>query len=60
MLKVGDPVRVDGLNGRGVIERKDGRRVVIRFRSGEYVSRDQMYVHPITSDYKSDYYSGKG
>lgn len=56
-LTVGDPVIVDGLQGRGVIVARKGRRLVIRFRDGEYLSRDQRYVHKITSDYKSLYRS---
>ena len=57
-LKVGDEVVVSGLQGRGVIEKKNGRRVMVRFRSGLYLSRDQRDVQPVKADYKSLYYSG--
>ena len=50
---------VDGERGRGVVERRDGRRLTVRFRNGLYLSRDQRYVHKIEADYKSPYYSGK-
>lgn len=58
-LKVGDPVTCDGMQGRGVIIAMKGNRVVIRYRSGEYLSRNKMFVHRIGADYKSPYYSGK-
>lgn len=58
-LKVGDPVTVDGMMGRGVIVAINGNRIVIRFRSGAYVSRNPMFVHKIGADYRSPYYSGK-
>jgi hypothetical protein len=56
-LTVGDPVVVDGLQGRGVIVARKGRNLVIRFRDGEFLKRDQRYVHKITSDYVSRYSS---
>ena len=58
-LTVGDAVIVDGLQGRGVVVARKGRRLVIRFRDGEYLSRDQRYVHKITSDYVSRYSSNR-
>ena len=58
-LQVGDQVTVDGMQGRGVVVSIEGKRVVVRFRSGEYLSRNLMFVHKISSDYKSDYYSGR-
>jgi hypothetical protein len=56
-LKVGDPVTVDGMHGRGVVTARSGRRLTVKFRSGEYLSRDQRYVHPIRSDYQNQYTS---
>jgi hypothetical protein len=57
-FKIGDPVTVDGLRGRGVVIKVEGRRVTIRFRNREYVSRDQIYVHSMNeNDYKSKYSS---
>lgn len=56
-LTVGDQVTIDGLQGRGVIVARKGRNLVVRFRSGEYLKRDQMYVHKIRSDYVSQYSS---
>lgn len=44
-FKVGDPVTVDGMHGRGVVIKVEGRRVVVKFWNREYVSRDIMYVH---------------
>lgn len=58
-LKIGDPVTVDGMQGRGVIIAVKGKRVVVRFRSGEYLSRNLMFVHKIGADYQSRYYSGR-
>ena len=58
LLKVGDEVVVNGLQGRGIIERVDGRRVMVRYRSRLYVSRDQREVQVVKADYKSPYYSG--
>lgn len=58
-LTVGDPVTVDGLQGRGVIVARKGRDLVIRFRDGEYLKRDQRYVHKIASDYVSRYSSNR-
>lgn len=58
-LKVGDPVKVDGLPGRGVIIGIRNGRATVRFRSGEYVSRSLYNLHKITSDYVSPYFSGK-
>ena len=58
-LTVGDPVTVDGLQGRGVVVARKGRDLVIRFRDGEYLKRDQRYVHKITSDYVSRYSSNR-
>ena len=54
-LQKGDQVIVDGLPGKGMIVKREGRRLTVKFWSGEYVSRDQRMVHPVTSDYKSDY-----
>ena len=57
-FKIGDPVTCDGFHGRGVVMGVDGRRVTVKFRNREYVSRDQIYVHSMnTNDYKSKYSS---
>lgn len=57
-FKVGDPVIVDGIRGRGVIVGIKGRRVTVQFKSQTYLSRDFVYVHPMTqNDYKSQYSS---
>lgn len=58
-LTVGDQVVVDGLQGRGMVVARKGRRLVIRFRNGEFMSRDQRYVHKIASDYVSQYSSNR-
>ena len=58
-LTVGDQVSVDGLQGRGMVVARKGRRLVIRFRNGEFMSRDQRYVHKIASDYVSRYSSNR-
>lgn len=58
-LQVGDQVTIDGMQGRGVIVSMKGKRVVVRFRNGEYLSRNLIFVHKIRSDYQSDYYSGR-
>lgn len=46
-LSLGDPVTVDGVMGRGVVVKKEGNRVTVRYNSGEYLSRDAMFVHPL-------------
>lgn len=46
-IKVGDPVTVDGFRGRGVVTRRNGRRLVIQFRSELRIERDQSFVHKI-------------
>jgi len=46
-VKVGDPVTVDGFRGRGVVTRRNGRRLVVQFRSELRVERDQSFVHPL-------------
>lgn len=47
---------VDGLQGRGVIIARKGRRLTVQFRNGLTVSRDQMFVHSLSSNmYKSNY-----
>jgi hypothetical protein len=58
-LKKGDEVVIDGLQGYGVIIAKAGRRVTVRYTSGEYVSRDQKFVHPVFKEnmYESQYRS---
>ena len=58
-LKVGDQVTIDGMQGRGVVIAIKGKRVVVRYRNGEYLSRNQIFVHKIRSDYQSEYYSGR-
>lgn len=58
-LQVGDQVTVDGMQGRGVVIAMKNKRVVVRFRNGEYLSRNQVFVHKIRSDYQSEYYSGR-
>lgn len=52
---MGDQVVADGLQGRGIIIARKGRRLTIQFRNGLTLSRDQMFVHPIASYYKSRY-----
>lgn len=44
-FKVGDQVTVDGMHGRGVVYKIEGRRCIVRFRSGEYLSRDFIFLH---------------
>lgn len=57
-FKVGDPVIVDGKQGRGVVVGIEGRRVKIQFRNQMYLSRDFLYVHSMAqNDYKSKYSS---
>jgi hypothetical protein len=55
-LGVGTSVTVDGLTSRGVVVRKNGRRVVIQvknwrggegFNSGYRIEKDQSFVHPL-------------
>lgn len=46
----GTPVTVDGFHGRGVVIGREGNRVKIRFRNGLYISRDLMYVHPMSDN----------
>lgn len=46
-LRVGDAVTVDGLRGRGVITKRIGKRLVVSFRNGWKVERDQNAVHKI-------------
>ena len=59
-VNVGDAVTVDGMLGRGVVDRKYGNRVRVRFRNGIYLSRDKMYVHNLAGNqYKSRYYTGR-
>ena len=49
-LQKGDPVTVDGFQGRGVVKKIEGRMVTVRFWSTEYVTRDIAYVHPFTEN----------
>lgn len=46
-LRVGDAVTVDGLRGRGVVTKRTGRRLIVSFRNGWKVERDQDAVHKI-------------
>lgn len=48
---------VDGMHGRGTVVKREGRRLTIYFRNGEFLSRDQKMVHKVTADYKSPYQS---
>lgn len=50
-LKIGDPVTVDGFQGRGVVDKlqSDGR-VRVRFWDNMYISRDSRYVHKMTEN----------
>lgn len=60
-VKMGDPVTVDGLRGRGVIVAVDGDDVVIRYRDGMYIKRNKMFVHNMGDNmYKSKYVSATG
>ena len=57
-LKIGDQVTVDGLMGRGAIVQVKGNRVTIRYRNGEFISRDERFVHNLKDNmYKSQYQS---
>lgn len=42
---VGDQVTVDGFHGRGMVVGIEKERCTVKFRSGEYISRDFMFVH---------------
>ncbi len=54
-IKVGDPVTVDGINNRGTVMRRNGRRLIVQFkewgktgyRGGYRLERDQSFVHPL-------------
>jgi hypothetical protein len=46
-LSVGSAVTADGLRGRGVVTRRNGRRLTVQYRSGLRVERDQSFVHPL-------------
>jgi len=55
-MGVGTPVKVDGMTQRGVIVRKNGRRVTVQFqdwrgsagyRNGFRLERDRSFVHPL-------------
>lgn len=46
-LKVGDPVTVNGLPGRGVVKKRSGRRLTVAFRNGQVEERDQHEVNKI-------------
>lgn len=55
-LDVGTPVTWDGGTSRGVIVRKNGRRVTIQiqdwrggvgYRNGYRIERDRSFVHPL-------------
>lgn len=50
MIRVGDPVTVDGMHGRGVVVKLEGNVATIKFRSGEYLSRDIRYVHSMNEN----------
>jgi len=60
MIGVGDEVIVDGLQGRGTVVKRQGRRLTVRYRNGLYVSRDQRAVHSfLDNQYKSQYSSNR-
>lgn len=44
---IGMQVTVDGLPGRGIVVRKEGTRWTVKFRNGEFVSRDIKHIHSI-------------
>jgi hypothetical protein len=46
-LEVGSPVTVDGFRGRGVVTRRNGRKLTVQFRSELKIERDMSFVHPI-------------
>ena len=59
-LTRGDEVTVDGFPGRGMVVAQQGRRLTVKFRNGEYVSRDQKYVHSFNDNtYVSRYRSSQ-
>jgi hypothetical protein len=45
----GSQVTVDGFHGRGVVIAVNGRRCTVKFRSGEYISRDYIYLHDLAN-----------
>lgn len=48
-INVGDQVAVDGFQMRGIVTKRNGRRLTISFKRSEIViERDQMFVHPIS------------
>ena len=48
----GDQVAVDGMHGRGTVYSVDGRRCVVRFANGLYLSRDFIYLHNLSDRVK--------
>lgn len=54
---IGTPVTVDGFQGRAVIVRINKNKITVRFRSGEYVTRDVRYVHSMNDNYYKSRYS---
>lgn len=47
VLSIGEPVTVDGLQGRGIIVAKKGNRVTVKYRNNLTISRDVAFVHKI-------------
>lgn len=59
-IGVGDEVVVNGLQGRGMVVGRKGKRLTIRYRDGLYVSRDEGEVHSLSDNtYKSPYRSDR-
>jgi hypothetical protein len=54
---IGTPVTVDGFQGRAVIVRINKSKITVKFRSGEYVTRDVRYVHSMNDNYYKSRYS---
>jgi inorganic pyrophosphatase-like protein len=49
-FKIGDQVTVDGMHGRGIVYKVNGRRVTIQFRNRMYLSRDFIFVHSLNEN----------
>lgn len=42
---IGTPVTVDGFHGRGIVTKRNGNRLTVKFRNGLYISRAANFVH---------------
>lgn len=54
---IGTPVTVDGMHGRGVIVKINGRKITVKFRDGLYLTRDVGSVHALSDNYYKSSYS---